>query len=168
MIESRTMPTEWVLVMATGPSRKPGFFNPGGCRSSHHCRFAQTSPRRRRFRIFASAGKQHGHAGADRALAHLQFAFAANQGDVTDFYTLDVGDGRRAGPGGPSNGTTQRASPRPALGEGGRSPPAGAALAGCISCAQSCMRGRRSRLVLALDDFHRFGGPSGRRSLFRN
>ena len=77
--------------MATGPSRKPGFFHPGGAR--HFAVSVLREPAGiHRLGIGAAAREDHGHTGAHRTLAYDQLAFAADQSGVAYFHSFDIGD----------------------------------------------------------------------------
>ena len=98
MTASRTTPTLWVLVIITGPSRKPD--------SSTQVvpvisplPFSEYQPAKTGSPKHVLAARQNGgDSGAYRAFADLQLAGAGDQSGVADFDALHVGDGvERAG-----------------------------------------------------------------------
>ena len=92
MIESRTTPTLCVLVIATGPFRQPGFFDPG--RAGHFAVAVQAEPSCINIvGVLFPARQDHGDAGSDRTFAHFQRPIAANQRRCADFHAGNIGNG---------------------------------------------------------------------------
>ena len=92
MTASRTTPTLWVLVIMTGPSRNPDsstqvvpVISPLPLRVNHAGEDGVVAG-------FA-ARMNRGDAGANRAFADFQFAFAGDQRGVADLDSLHISDG---------------------------------------------------------------------------